>query len=38
MRKKNLFMINKFINFLLQRIEEVSSVGAIHLGMVELKR
>lgn len=28
MRKKNLFMINKFINFLLQCIEEMSSVGA----------
>ena len=38
MRKKNLIIANKFINFLLERIEEVSSVGTVHLGMVELER
>lgn len=38
MRKKNLIIANKFINFLLQRIEEVGSVGTVHLGMVKLER
>ena len=38
MRKKNLIIANKFINFLLQGIEEVGSVGTVHLGMVELER